>query len=79
MSKQYEHTYNIYVQTMQQHFCVNNTNRCIISMLKQYEPMKNKFHMTTTIELWPMKFMMLNIRVNFAKIYPNIQHYKLHA
>jgi hypothetical protein len=48
-------------------------------MFKQHEPMKNNFHMITTIELWPMKFMMLNVRVNFAKIYLNIQHYKLHA
>lgn len=48
-------------------------------MFKQRELMKNKFHLITTIELWPMKFMMLNVKVNFAKIYPNIQHYKLHA
>jgi hypothetical protein len=45
--------------------CSNNTSRWMTSMFISYKPMKNKFRMTIITKLWPIKFMIRKVLLEY--------------
>ncbi len=42
--------------------CLKNTNKLMKFVFIKYKPIKNQFHMTIIVKLWPMKFVMYRKR-----------------